>query len=363
MAEDTSIPAAFIADKSLSGHRLDSALAALLPGASLRARRRLWDTGTVLVNGHPRPPGFTVLEGDSICLAAAEADPPTGGAMGSLPPLSSLPGNDLPRLLETRDGLLFLHKPAGLHSVSQPGGRGGPSLEDYLPRLLAAPSSASAATIKEDAATPSLLNRLDCGTSGLVLATCDTDAARRWREAENAGLCHKTYVALLAGTLPETVAATWALDTNKRRISRVLPEDAPALRHTAFQPLLHVCAEDVRGLAPWSPTLALCPADQPLTLALCRIRKGARHQIRAHAAALGFFLWGDGRYAKNVCSDASAAGEQTEHFILHHAMLQISGKATLAPCPWASRLPEKIANNITECLKKIISCPDLRGVI
>lgn len=354
----------FIVDAALAGQRLDKALGAFLPELGLRARRRLWDAKSegrqgcgaqVLVNGRPRPPGFTVIAGDSIelCMGGFDgytapvgpADLALGAQLATVPQVAFSPeedvwvGNDTPRFLETRDGLLFFHKPAGLHSAALSGGRGGPSLEERLVSLL---SSFAASPLNAD--VPQLLNRLDCGTSGLVVAGCEEGAVLRWREAEDAGLCRKTYVTLLTGALDTELVVTPALDTAQRRVSRVLGKEASPLRHTAFQPLCSVRAEDVAGLMPWAPTLGQCAADQPLTLALCHIRKGARHQIRAHAAHAGYPLWGDARY-----DDSMEDGK--ECYVLHHARLDIGDEVVLDPCPWLFALSEKIANNITQSLE------------
>ena len=325
----------FVVPPHQQGQRLDKALEGLLPELSLRARRRLWKEGAVLVNGRPRPAGYTVREGDEIELGSRTV--PARSA--SLSP-GSLPGNDSPRLLEAHGDVLFVHKPAGLHTVCLPG-RGGASLEEVLPGLL------SGVLAERPGESVHLLNRLDCGTSGLVLAVRGGEAspaARDWRATEDAGLCHKSYLALLCGHLAQRITVAQALDTDSRRVSRVLPDLAPPLRHTLLEPLALVQAGDLRGLAPWSPSLGTCPADTPLTLAHCAIRKGARHQIRAHAAHAGFALWGDGRYG--------ALGSTTEEdaglFVLHHGLLRMPGLAVVDACPWLDCLPEKITNDITQ---------------
>lgn len=375
----------FTVDAALDGQRLDKALAALLPEVGLRARRRLWDRDSetqVLVNDRPRPPGYTVTLGDSVELRATDTagtvEASTGSfaeslatvrtaASASAMPSIAVGGQNSPRFLEARDGLLFFHKPAGLHSASLPGGRGGASLEDCLASLIPAGM---------DTPALHLLNRLDYGTSGVVVAAGDADAAMRWHEAEDAGQCRKNYLALLTGTLTAPITVTRALDTHHRRVTRVVrvkktteyPEqgqvqnpvqnaapnseqDAPPLRHTVIQPVLSLQAGDVSALLPCSSVSCspdLLEADQPLTLALCRIRKGVRHQIRAHAAYAGFPLWGDVRYGGG---GEEPSQDDVGYFVLHHGMLETPNGVVFDACPWLTVLPEKIANDIRQSLQ------------
>ena len=318
MEKSLTVPAA------CHGQRLDKVLAELVPTASLRARRRLCQEGLALVNGRSRPPGHSLRAGDEISVRARTT------------PCAALAGQDQPCLLDSPradTGLYFLYKPAGLHTTAL-AGSAHPSLQALLPTLLGGPAI--------------LLNRLDCGTSGLVLAASDEAAAARWAAWENAGRCRKFYLALLTGHVAETRVVTEALDTAQRKITRILAESAPPLRHTRITPLAHVHSTDVQ--AP--------PTDQgptPLTVALCEIRKGARHQIRAHAAHAGHPLWGDMRYATPTSATAASplaqAGAQGDgHFFLHHGILHLPDFSISAPCPWLDVLPEKIANDITQCL-------------
>lgn len=331
----------------VEGQRLDRALGELFPQWGLRARRRLCDEGKVLVNGMPRACGHRVRAGDvlrvtlpsALCAADGAGALPDGladAAGDGAPVLGAAAdgGQDGPRWLETHGNWMFFHKPAGLHTAALTG-RGGPSLEGLLPQLLPALAGGAGEDL------PRLCNRLDQGTSGIVVAARDMPAAEDWRRTEDAGLCVKQYVALLCGCLREPVTVNNALDTHKRRVTRVLAEVAPPLRHTRLVPLEATCAGALaergarvfagRGevVAPWLEALRACEASTPLTLALCRIRKGARHQIRAHAAHAGHPLWGDGLYGAPVPGT----------FLLHHHELRMPGAVVHDVCPWRGLLP------------------------
>ncbi|OXS29084.1 MAG: hypothetical protein BCS36_01275 [Desulfovibrio sp. MES5] len=102
-----------------------------------------------------------------------------------------------------------------------------------------------------------------------------------------------------------------------------------------------------------SPASACGPLVRPfslppqgLTLAACRIRRGARHQIRVHAAGLGHALWGDALYANGdgALPDAFGGAEPSPDlpgFFLHHGGLRLPGAACVDYPPWP--LPEALS--------------------
>ncbi len=313
---------------------------------------------------------------DSAPHAAPAA--PSGSADAASTAVPLLCADDAPRFLEQQGGYCFFYKPAGLHSVSLRGGS-GLSLESLLPRLLhgvtleeapadpflTAPSpqatgaappahrTASHTDTRIDEGTlphaacpaasapvplPVLVQRLDQATSGILAAALRPAIAAEWRDAETRGLCCKRYLALLCGQLPEPRLATAALDTHQRRRTRVLPRADAPLRHTAFTPLAQFSGGTAARLqAALAPENAAVPV---LTLAGCTIRKGARHQIRVHAAALGLPLWGDALY-----------GSGEGRFFLHHGGLTFLDKGlTLPPC-WLDCLPADLRPRVLRWLR------------
>jgi len=292
----------FIAGSDQQGQRLDAALAALFPSLGLRGRRRLWKERQVLVDGLARSPAFKLRGGERIHLAP-------------LCPVDafSVYGADPPRLIARRESLFFFYKPGGLHTVSLAGGS-KPSLAGLVDRLT-----------PDASARLRLLTRLDRETSGIVIAAGDEDAARLWRQRENAGSIEKSYLAVLEGGLESEQVARNALDLTKTRRTRVLDADGPALRHTRIRPL--ACFQ-----ASGAPGLPSCPDGARLTLALCCIAKGARHQIRAHVAHIGHPLAGDALYGARSGSS----------FLLHHCRIQWPGEQAACLPPWLASLPAAV---------------------
>ncbi len=290
-------------DGSLAGRRLDAALGELLPGLGVRARRRLIEGGGLLLNGRRvRAPGLTVRRGDVLRLVESPV-----AAVASAP--WSYPAQQ-PRVLRHDAPYLFLFKPAGLHTVAL-GGGSAPSLESLLPALLPAP--------------PRLLQRLDFETSGLICATSSAEGGEAFRTAEARNEVCKGYLALLQGSLETPVTARAAIAMDGGATVRIRAgEEEDAGRWTSFVPLVRWRTSETAAVA---EALGMPAPDGPLTLAACRIGRGARHQIRAHAAWLGLPLWGDARY-----------GGSGTHFFLHHGRFHMASIECRCLPPWLAAL-------------------------
>ncbi len=277
------------------GQRLDHALALLLPGMGLRGRKRRIENGTVLVNGRYGTAAQRLRLGDRLELLPAEDK------------TNNLYIQDDPaRLLAHHNGYYFLYKPAALHSSSLAGGN-GTSLESRLPQLF--PTARS---------LPVLLQRLDYGTSGIICAAADMAAVKAFRASEAEGCCEKRYLAILEGRLREPALVQNALDTARRKRSVVLSSTAAPFRWTYFWPLHFWTA----GELPHNFS------SNGVTLAACRIHRGARHQIRAHAAHLGHPLAGDAYYGA-VCDPSGSS-----RFYLHHGAIYFPGASCFVLPPW-----------------------------
>ena len=252
-----------------AGKRLDAALAELLPHLGLRGRRRLWEHGRVLLDGRERGPAHRVAGGESVTLELSAL------VSASFPEPTALESWSI-RVVAYSPDYVALYKPVGLHSAALAGGS-EPSLEALLPSLW--PGFCRNAPGLSDV-PPQLLSRLDAPTSGLITAACNPAAADNFRRLEAAGAVRKHYLALVHGRLEAPLLLTRRTDTDQRKKTRVLAEDSPdPTRHTRAEPLRFYDLSDTSK-----------------TLVHAEIRRGSRHQIRAHLAAAGHPLVGDALY-------------------------------------------------------------------
>ena len=249
--------------------RLDSVLARHL-NLGLRRCRLLIQEGQVLVDGRPGAKGVLIHPGQKVDVILPESG---GGVCADV------------RIVARACGFAALSKPGGMHTVA---GRGEGCLEDWLPGL--------------GLEGWTLLNRLDCMTSGLVLAGADATAVEAYKSLQDAGKVCKWYLAVARGLVDGLEARRRILD-DKRRVVRVTGDDDVPLR--------------------WTLARAVCRVDGN-TLLLARIFKGRRHQIRAHLAHAGHPLLGDPVYG---------AGE-TGGLFLHHWRFDMPGFSASLPPDW-----------------------------
>ncbi len=307
------------------GGRVDRVLGVLQPGHGLRGRRRLCLSGRVLLDGRPVGPAVRVRVGQTLVLLP-ETEAGTKAE------------TEAPRLIHAENGLAALYKPVGLHSAALAGG-GGKSLEARLRTLLKTlPEPLPAPDGEPDRAFPVLLNRLDAGTSGLVLAALDAEGKQRWHGAAAGGDVDKRYLALISGHPANDFTVRGKIDAARRRRVRVLHREGEALRHTFVQILFRFDPAQSLALA---AAAGLPPDAHPLTLAGCRIRSGSRHQIRAHLAFAGYPLWGDAQYGKGSGS-----------FFLHHGLCALPGFSARCLPAWETLLPPQAVPPLRDWLSQ-----------
>lgn len=220
------------------------------------------------------------------------------------------PGPGWPGILEERDDLLALAKPAGLDVFSSPRGR-KESLAGWLVGLRPA-----LAEVGEPAA-PAIVHRIDRGTSGLVLAARTSRAYRLLRAAFSDGTVGKDYLAVAEGVIRDELMVDLALGARHRR-SRKVAVALPGRR--------------LRGVRPaWTRVVPLGSGGGK-TLCLVRIGPGMRHQIRAHLAHVGHPVAGDRLYGAGAWREGPGDGYFLHAWRLHLAPALSSGPYRLH-CP------------------------------
>lgn len=263
--------------------RLDEFVRAQLGEWPLTAIRRAVAEGQIWVNARTRTAGWRLRAGDRVRWQLVA------------PPHVRLPAADftLPVVYED-EVLLVVAKPPGMLSHPTPKERTG----TLLNRLLTYPAFAAGTN------RPMLLHRLDRDTSGLVLVAKNDRGTRALAPLFQAGDIAKTYLALVVGH-PD--AETGTIDAPIGRSPslwprwRVLPDGKPA--QTSFTVL-------------WcGPQWALVQF-QPLT--------GRTHQIRIHAAHLGYPILGDTVYGRRANQTLTAeTGRSASRQMLHAAEVKL----------------------------------------
>ncbi|MEZ5419437.1 MAG: RluA family pseudouridine synthase [Vicinamibacterales bacterium] len=260
MATDTRGRASFVADRGDGAGRLDQAIQRRLGPAfalSRSAVQRLVAAGGVTVNGRlASRPAQRLATGDVVGVAATPRPARAEPAAERLP---------LEILFENED-LLVVSKPAGMVAHPTSRQREGTLLNALLWHAGAA------------GWTPRLVQRLDRGTSGLIVVA-KSPAAHAALQAPAARF-DKQYLAVVWGRpAPPHGRLEGALGRDPLDRRRMMVRATGAPSKTAYDLLARTTGE-----------------GPGLSLVRCRLFTGRTHQIRVHLADRGWPIVGDAVY-------------------------------------------------------------------
>ncbi len=277
------------------GRRLDRVARRLLPGAKLGEVYAHIRKGRIRVNGRKRASGYRICEGDALqideSMVSSIDDWPAGGRRKPDLRLGSLEK----AIVFENEHLLCINKPRGIdvHGRNSVDSWVGDYVKRGKPRSLSF--------------RPGPVHRIDRNTTGVVFFGKSTWAQRRMSEYMRAGSPKKIYVAVLDGSMrsPTVWHDTLYRDEQSRKSrGRAFGFELPrshrgrTSKHTG-RPTAGAAGKGLsargRGQDAVTGVYPIFWTDEA-TLALCVIRSGKTHQIRAQAARHGHPLSGDAKY-------------------------------------------------------------------
>jgi 23S rRNA pseudouridine1911/1915/1917 synthase len=200
-----------------------------------------------------------------------------------------------------------VYKPAGLVTHPAPSHR-GPTLVSELGELLGGGG---------DPERPGIVHRLDKGTSGLLVVARSDEAHAALQEAVREREVERVYLVLAGGRLG----------------SRTGTIDAPIGRASRQRHRMAVSGAASRQARTHFEVLELLPRESYLE---ARLETGRTHQIRAHFAAIGHPLAGDGTYGGKIRYGL-------ERQFLHAHRLAFAHPGTGERLSFESPLPDDLA--------------------
>ena len=218
------------------------------------------------------------------------------------------------RILYEDDDYLFYDKPAGLRT--QQDGSGRISLNDMLLEY----TGCSA----DDACRPSVCNRLDTNTSGIVLCGKSIKGLQTLSAAIKERRIEKYYRAVLCGIFSEEEKK--AFDHGLLHISAYLGSAGNGKR-------MDVSETEKEGYTKAETELSVLAENEGFTYAELKLVTGRKHQIRVQTAYIGHPVAGDINYGRQG-SKGTAVKRQMLHSyrtVLPEEIL--SGMTIVAPLP------------------------------
>ncbi len=256
---------------ALDGERVDRALA-LITGLSRRHISRLVDGDQVTIQGRPvSSRSRRVRSGERLGLAG-----PIGSEAG--PTVAADPGVPVP-VVWSDDDVIVVDKPAGVVVHPGAGHRSSTLVHGLLARFPELAAIEDPADPAGAADRPGIVQRLDKGTSGLMVVARSKSARASLVRQLARRQVGRDYTTLVAGCMESDAGLV----------------DAPLARSDSDPTRIRV---QTGGRDARTRYEVQARFGQPVatTLLRCRLETGRTHQIRVHLASIGHPVIGDDRY-------------------------------------------------------------------
>lgn len=320
-------------EKNEAGQRLDKFLAKYMNEASKSFFYKMMRKKNITLNGKKCEGNEKLAEGDVVKLFLAE---------DTIEKFSSVQVQEVKKvdldILYEDDEIILVNKPAGM--LSQKAKETDESLVEYLIDYLLGSGKLTESGLR--AFRPSVCNRLDRNTSGIVAAGKSLAGLQMLSGVFKDRSIHKYYQCLVSGEIRDVKTVDgWLLKDEKKNQVRILTEaeakrfggkdgdEEPKRIRTKYEPIA---------------------TDGRFTLLKVTLLTGRSHQIRAHLASLGHPIVGDFKYGG--VSKVNPSGRTVKYQLLHSYRLEfpklaepfvyLSGRVFEAPMPgyFASVLKE-----------------------
>lgn len=305
----------FIIEENEAGQRFDKYLAKLLKEAPVSFFYKMLRKKNITLNGKKATGKEKLLKGDTVKLFLS--DETYEKFSGDTYVARAYAHLDV--IYEDED-ILIINKPQGM--LSQPDKDGQPSLVEYVTGYLL--KSGALDEKQLNTFKPSVCNRLDRNTSGMVCAGKSLPGLQFLSQLFHDRTIHKYYLCLVKGVIKEEqkISGFLSKDPLGNKVTVTMEEAPDSLPiETAYQP---VCT------------------NGRVTLLSVRLITGRSHQIRAHLAGMGHPLAGDRKYGDQ------SFNRQFEKYGLKNQLLhgykivfpriggsfeRMSGRSFVAPVP------------------------------
>ena len=306
-----------------AGQRFDKYLKKLLKDANTSFIYKMLRKKNIVLNGKKADGTEKLAVGDEVKLFLSDEtfDKFHGASQNArqFDEYANIPGNKLDIVYEDED-VLIINKPAGM--LSQKAKPEDISANEYIIAYLIQNKKLTVENLSTF--KPSICNRLDRNTSGLLIAgktlkgLQDMSAALKDRSAENG--VQKYYRCIVSGTLKEKTYLKGYLSKDERTNKVTVYKTKPANSSIECLPI----ETEYRPLA----------SMNGFTELEVHLITGRSHQIRAHLASIGHPILGDSKYGSREVNERFGKELRLKSQLLHAYRIRFADrKEVTAPTP------------------------------
>ena len=284
-----------VINENEAGQRLDKFLGKLLKEAPASFYYKMLRKKNIVLNGKKATGNEKLTAGDSVKLFLSdETFEKFAGKQQTKDPVVSVPHISLEIVYENHD-VLAINKPAGM--LSQKAKKEDIAANEYILQYLLE----SGTITRESLHTfkPSVCNRLDRNTSGILVAGKTLNGLQQMSKAFRERSMEKYYLAIVAGHI-----------SKPRRIEGYLKKDGQTNQVRIFSKP----SKDAKPIITEYRPLKLLGQ---VTLLEVHLITGRSHQIRAHLASIGHPVIGDTKYGNPRLNREFLKNAGVTHQLLH----------------------------------------------
>ena len=305
-----------IVSKNEAGQRLDKLLSKYLNLAEKSFFYKMMRKKNITLNGRKCEGSEKLVEGDEIKLFLSDETIEKFSQV-KLQKVKKVSLN----IIYEDDHILLVNKPAGM--LSQKAKEADESLVEYMIDYLV--SSGQLSTEQLRSFRPSVCNRLDRNTSGLVVGGKSLAGLQLMSASFKDRSIHKYYQCVVKGQI-----------TDKQMITGYLTKS-----ETSNQVTVH--KQEVPGSAPIATEYEPVKWQEGYTLLKVTLITGRTHQIRAHLSSIGHPIVGDYKYGDSKVNEEARRLYHIQSQLLHsyqvtfpklpEPLSYLSGRTFYAPLP------------------------------
>lgn len=291
----------FQIENNQAGQRLDKFLNKYLPAAGTSFLYKMLRKKNIVLNGKKAEGKEILAVGDTVSfffseetflkfrgsVSAAEKEEGTAEFLHAYRSLKGI------QIIYEDENILILNKPAGI--LSQRAEANQDSLNEWMIGYLLTNKKLTGESLQTF--KPSVLNRLDRNTSGLVLCGISLPGSQMLSRLLHDRTLHKYYRTIVKGqiTKAEEITAVLKKDSLQNKV-RVTADGEGSVIRTAYRPVSHgkvSCGKASPKKGFWD-----------YTQLEVNLITGKTHQIRAHLASIGHPVLGDAKYGDRAFNQA-----------------------------------------------------------